>query len=131
MLPKSEAGSPARMSNAMALNWVSQALMRTRDRELGGNFNPLLVGELFWEQSSNWHLLAKSHVDAVAQICRRVLLNLLQEICPEDVCSRLRSSQIQDALKEQCASATRELELLMEDGYVFDIKTGKLKTIVE
>ncbi|KAL9126644.1 MAG: hypothetical protein Q9217_004334 [Psora testacea] len=115
ILPKSQAGSPARMSNALALKWVGQALMRTRGRELGGNFNPLLVGELFWEQSSSWHLLAKSHVDAVAQTCRRFLLNLLQEMCPEDVCSRLWSSQIQDGLKERSVSATRELELLMED----------------
>lgn len=31
----------------MAVQWVGQALIRTRGRELGGNFNPLLVGELF------------------------------------------------------------------------------------
>lgn len=36
-------------------------------------------------------------------------------MCPEDVCSRLWSSQIQDALTERNVSATRELELLMED----------------
>ena len=69
IIPRSQAGSPARMSNAMALQWVGQALIRSRGRELGGNFNPLLVGELFWEQSSSWHLLAKDHVDAVSQIC--------------------------------------------------------------
>jgi len=115
IIPKSEVGSPARISNATALKWVSQALTRTRGRELGGSFNPLLVGELFWEQSSSWHLLAKDHVDAVSQICRRFLLNLLQEMCPEDVSSRLWSSQIQDALRERNSSATRELELLMED----------------
>lgn len=115
IIPESQPGSPAPMSNAMALQWVGQALVRTRGQELGGNFNPLLIGELFWEQSSNWHLLAKDHVDAVSQVCRRFLLDLLQEMCPEDVYTRLWSSQIQDALKERHASAIRELELLMED----------------
>jgi hypothetical protein len=38
----------------MALDLVRQVLIRTRGKELPGNFNPLLVGELFWEQSSKW-----------------------------------------------------------------------------
>ena len=54
-------------------------------------------------------------MDAVSQLCRRFLLNMLLEMCLEDVCSRLRSSEIQDALKERNASATRELELLIEN----------------
>jgi len=49
IVPKFEAGSPARMSQSMAPKWVGQALIRIQGRELGGNFSPLLVGELFWE----------------------------------------------------------------------------------
>jgi hypothetical protein len=30
-----------------ALEWVGQVLIRTRGKELAGNFNPLLIGELF------------------------------------------------------------------------------------
>ena len=99
----------------MALEWVGQALTRTRGRELGGNFNPLLIGELFWEQSCNWSSLAKDHLDAISQACRRFLRDLLEEMCPEDVRSRLWSSQIQDVLKEREAFAIRELEKLTED----------------
>jgi len=128
IMPKPKVGSPARISNAIALKWVSQALIRTRGRELGGNFNPLLIGELFWEQSSSWHHLAKDHVDAFSQKCRRFLLDLLQEMCPEDVCSRIWSSQIQDALKERNASATRELELLMEDIKSYPINYNRYYT---
>ena len=64
-------GRPTTVTKSQALDWVSQVLIRTRGRELSGNFNPLLVGELFWEQSSNWHRIALDHVDRVARICQR------------------------------------------------------------
>ena len=51
-MPKPKGLIPAQVSNAEALQWVHQVLIRTRGRELPGNFNPLLIGELFWEQSS-------------------------------------------------------------------------------
>jgi hypothetical protein len=49
-------GAPTKMSYREATGWVSQVLKRTRGRELPGNFNPILVGELFWEQASKWQL---------------------------------------------------------------------------
>lgn len=45
---------PIQKTASEALEWVSQVLIRTRGKELAGNFNPLLIGELFWEQSSKW-----------------------------------------------------------------------------
>ena len=43
---------PIHRSKRQAIEWVREALLRTRGRELPGDFNPLLVSELFWEQSS-------------------------------------------------------------------------------
>ena len=48
-----KSGTPTKLSYPEATGWVSQVLKRTRERELPSNFNPLLIGELFWEQSSN------------------------------------------------------------------------------
>jgi hypothetical protein len=38
---------PIKKTTSEALEWVSQVLIRTRGKELAGNFNPLLIGELF------------------------------------------------------------------------------------
>jgi hypothetical protein len=61
-------------------------LVQTRGRELAGNFNPLLIGELFWEQSENW------------------------ELCPWDVYARLSSSNINVALEQRLERSLAELK---------------------
>ena len=106
---------PVRMDRERALDWVRLVLARTRGRELIGNFNPLLIGELFWEQSSKWEKMALHHLEEVAQVCRRFLQILLQDMCPKDVGSRLRGSLIEDALKTRLENAVQEVQKIMED----------------
>lgn len=65
--------TPNRMTKEDALKWVAHVLARTRGRELVGNYNPLLVGELLWEQASKWHLLAVHHIESVASQCSQFL----------------------------------------------------------
>ncbi len=110
-----EHGASTKLSKPEALGWVVQVLMRTRGRELPGNFNPLLVGELFWEQSSKWRQLAEDHVEGVAQVCSRFLHALLREKCPKDVYTRLWSSKIEDALKLRSEDSAKEMGRIMED----------------
>lgn len=107
--------SPVPMNKAGALAWVRSVLIRTRGRELVGNFNPLLVGELFWEQCSYWRRLAVDYLDEVAQVCSKFLDVLLEDKCPKDIVSRLRASLVQDALKGRYDGAMQELERIMED----------------
>ncbi len=106
---------PTRLSNPEALKWVRQALTKTRGKELPGNFNPLLIGELFWEQSSKWQRLATDHLERVARVCSRFLWILLEQKCPKDIHSRLWSSHIQDALKTRSKAAMEELERIISD----------------
>ena len=106
---------PIRLSNAESLDWVRQALTRNRGKELAGNFNPLLIGELFWEQSSKWHRFAEDHLEEVACQCSHFIKQLLQQKCPRDVHSRLWSYQIQNALKGRSEAAVAELNQIMED----------------
>jgi hypothetical protein len=80
-----------------------------------GNFNPLLIGELFWEQSTKWQILAINHLDQVDRVCRRFLKDLLEDKCPKDIHARLWPHQIQDVLKLRHEDAVRELNLLITD----------------
>ena len=106
---------PISKNNSEALAWVRQVLVRTRGKELAGNFNPLLVGELFWEQCSKWHRLAVDYLDNVAHVCGRFLDTLLRDKCPRDVASRLNATLVEDALKARYDSALEELDKVMED----------------
>ncbi|KAI9844695.1 MAG: hypothetical protein M1837_005437 [Sclerophora amabilis] len=106
---------PSVLLESEALEWVGKAIARTRGKELPGNFNPLLIGELFWEQSEKWERIAKVHMESVAHDCSRFLDALLREKCPKDVHTRLWSFKIEDALKARSADSVRELKMLMED----------------
>lgn len=71
--------SPKVLNSLKAREWVRRGLILTRGRELIGNFNPLLVAELFWEQCSNWPHLAEYYLDQVNDVCTRFLDILLQD----------------------------------------------------
>ncbi|KAF2966504.1 hypothetical protein GQX73_g7045 [Xylaria multiplex] len=112
---------PTKLSREQALDWVRRVLVRTRGKELVGNFNPLLVGELFWEQSSSWRQLAVDHIEEVSGACEKFLHILLNVKVPKDVQSRLWSMKISDALKSRRQAAFHELSLMMEDNRSFPI----------
>jgi hypothetical protein len=44
---------------------IGEVMQRTRGRELPGTFNPMIVADLFLEQSTPWEGIARSHVDDV------------------------------------------------------------------
>lgn len=111
----SKSVSPNKKDRTEAIAWVRLALVRTRGRELVGNFNPLLIAELFWEQSEKWNGLAVEYVDQVADVCRRFLEILLHDKCPKDVISRLHTSMVLDALKARHDDAMDELQRLITE----------------
>lgn len=104
-----------------AVEWVRKVLVRTRGREPVGNLNPLLMAELFWEQSSGWKALAYNHVEEILQACEKFLKILLNNKAPKDVQSRLWSWKISDALKNRRRAAFHELDRIMEDNKRFPI----------
>jgi hypothetical protein len=104
-----------KLTRNLAHRWVRQALVRTRGKELVGNFNPLLIAELFWEQSSKWHGLAVAHMESVADICHHFLKTLLHDRSPKDVESRVWSMIIEEALDARLKAASKELDLLIKE----------------
>ena len=107
--------SPKRLDSRKALEWVSLHLVKNRGMELIGNFNPLLVAHLFWEQCEQWKPLAKNYLDQVNHVCTRFLDTVLRDKCPEDTVSRLQASFVQDILKDRYNNASQELNRLIED----------------
>ncbi|RAQ51133.1 dynamin GTPase [Aspergillus flavus] len=49
---------------------IQNVLKHTRGKELPGTFNPLIIGELFREQSSQWEAIARGHVTTAWNIAK-------------------------------------------------------------
>ncbi|TLD36907.1 dynamin family protein-like protein [Venturia nashicola] len=121
---------PKVMQRDEALGWVQKALIQNRGRELSGNFNPLVVGELFWEQSNKWKDLAEHHVTWVAKTCTTFLKDLFSAEFPSDILLRVWNSHIQDVLKLREEQAMAELDRIMEDVQAYPINYNHYYTDV-
>ncbi|PQE04988.1 interferon-induced GTP-binding Mx protein [Rutstroemia sp. NJR-2017a BBW] len=110
-----ENGEPEELTKEEGLDWIQQAINRTRGKELMGDINPLLVSELFWEQASKWEQMAEDHTNDVYDQCAQFLQNLLRDKVPKDVETRLWSALIEDTLNDRSKAARQELSRLIED----------------
>ncbi|EPE27532.1 P-loop containing nucleoside triphosphate hydrolase [Glarea lozoyensis ATCC 20868] len=104
-----------KLTKKEGIEWVRKALIRNRGKELIGNFNPLLIGQLFWDTSENWYSLALKHINQTSEITTSFLRNLLKEKCPEDIEQRIWNSRIHDVLRQRYNAAVDELDKLWDD----------------
>lgn len=102
-------------SHQEALKWVQRILERSRGRELPGNFNPAIIGQLFREQSTLWSSLAADHVDNVADICNTFVEQLLRSIATPDVYTKIYTNIIEPELKKRTDRAHHELSQIIKD----------------
>ncbi|KAF2227464.1 P-loop containing nucleoside triphosphate hydrolase protein [Elsinoe ampelina] len=102
-------------SHSEALKWVQEILERSRGRELPGNFNPAMIGQLFREQSQPWQQLAAAHVDKVVDLCTSFVEQLLRSITTEDVYNKVLQNIVQPELKARADRAHEELMEIVKD----------------
>ncbi|KAJ9302153.1 hypothetical protein DTO271G3_1019 [Paecilomyces variotii] len=106
--------SPQNLSHQGAVEWANNVVTRARGRELLGNFNPLMIAELFWEQSSKWNLIAETHIDRVSDVCSAFLQGALKDKAPSDMYARMWP-MIRERVKARHRSAVEELEKILKD----------------
>ncbi|KAL8816282.1 MAG: hypothetical protein Q9191_008359 [Dirinaria sp. TL-2023a] len=86
-------------------------LERSRGRELPGMFNPLLVEDVFHQQSSLWEGIAREHTDAVCKAVKVFLELTVSHLADEHTSSNLLRDVIDPHLE---VDATRVNEKLGE-----------------
>ena len=52
---------------------IEHLMKRTKGRELPGTFNPMIVSDLFLEQSTPWEAIARGHIDKVWNAAKEFL----------------------------------------------------------
>ncbi|KAF2479882.1 P-loop containing nucleoside triphosphate hydrolase protein [Neohortaea acidophila] len=100
---------------ADAIQRVSSILVRSRGRELPCTFNPLLISQLFWEESRNWKLIAEYHIDRVAEICSAFVRTAIAFTVSPDVGDNLLSLKVDTALQTRLSAAKKELTNIIND----------------
>jgi GTP-binding protein EngB required for normal cell division len=68
------------LSRSMFLKHIETLMKRIRGRELPGTFNPMIVSDLFFEQSLPWERLARSHIAQVITAVRIFLKDLTSHV---------------------------------------------------
>ncbi|KXT04153.1 hypothetical protein AC578_40 [Pseudocercospora eumusae] len=112
----SAAGSLQKLlTRAEAVEWVKQILIRTRGRELAGNFNPLLMSQLFWEQSEHWEQLASEHIDRISALCCAFVKAAIDDVVFTDVSVKLQALKLDEAMRQRRSAALAELRQLIAD----------------
>lgn len=76
---------PIILQRRQALDWAEKTFIQMLGRELAGNSSPLLIGDLFWEQSQNWEEIAQKHIEEISRLCTNFVNDLLRELRPQDV----------------------------------------------
>ena len=113
--PSYQHARPINLKRSKALDWVRKVITRTRGREVTGTFNPLLIGELFREQSSRWEEITQVHIVQITDVCRSFLDQVLAAKASDDLKARLWTVHIEPKLNERNTAAQQEVALLIED----------------
>ena len=106
---------PKKLTRKEAVCWVKKTLERSRGYELPGTFQPMLISQLFWEQSGPWEQLASQHITRVAQACRDFVATVLGAIAPTEFQERLNAINVDAALSKSLTDARAELAKLLQD----------------
>jgi GTPase SAR1 family protein len=74
---------PRQISRADYITEVMTLMKRNRGCELPGTYNPLIIGDLFYEQSKNWGDLADSYTENILDATRTALTAILENAADE------------------------------------------------
>ena len=88
------------VSRGVFIDEIKELLHMSRGRELPGMFNPLIVGELFHEQSKPWEEIARQHLRDIWQATKGFLDLLVLHLADEQTSEALLA-QIIDPLMDQ------------------------------
>ncbi|KAK0621935.1 P-loop containing nucleoside triphosphate hydrolase protein [Bombardia bombarda] len=79
---------------------IQEIMRRTRGRELPGTFNPMIVDDLFHEQSRPWGPIVEQHVNKVWKAAKHFLTLAVGHVADEGTSRGLQDEIFKPALKD-------------------------------
>ncbi|KAI8934760.1 hypothetical protein NX059_008448 [Plenodomus lindquistii] len=106
---------PKKLTRAEGIDWVKKSLERARGFELPGTFQPMLISQLFWEQSQPWEKIAAEHVSTISCVCKNFVTAVIENVAPTEFHERLSGLNVNKALTLSLSNAKKELRKIIED----------------
>jgi hypothetical protein len=95
------------------MDHIQHLVRRTKGRELPGTFNPMIVADLFLEQSSPWEELTRGHIEKVWQAAKKFLSLTTTYVADAATSKTLFQKIFEPALKELLGTLNaKSIELL-------------------
>ena len=88
-------------------------LQRNRGRELPGMFNPMIVGEMFHQQSQPWEEKARLHIKDICDAVETFLEQTLAHLADENTSSNLLRDVIGPLLSERAREINAKLDEIL------------------
>jgi hypothetical protein len=126
LLPK-----PKSLTRKEGIAWVKKTLERSRGYELPGTFQPVLISQLFWEQSQPWENIASEHIAKVARVCKDFVYAVLQHTAPTEFLPRIIGLSVDAALKNSMLAAKDEMKKVLADKARHPMTYNRKKLIAE
>ena len=82
------------------IDHIQHLMRRTKGRELPGTFNPMIVADLFLEQSASWESIARSHIEKVWTAARDFLRLVTDYVADSATSEALFQKIFEPALKK-------------------------------
>lgn len=93
---------------------ITTVVKRTRGRELPGMVNPMIIADLFKEQSSPWQKIAEAHVQKVWKAVREGLKHLIVHIADVTSVKAILDVIVEPSLKHLLKTLQSKLSSLLE-----------------
>ncbi|KAF0326350.1 dynamin [Colletotrichum asianum] len=97
------------------IDWIQTTYLQTRGRELPGNYNHVLLAEMFHEQSSPWRDIAERHVSTVFDRVSKWVHQAITRLFHEEHLRRDIDAICQRKLEDSREKAFEELNKIMAD----------------
>ena len=102
------------VTRAAFIDEIKELLSITRGRELLGMFNPLIVSDLFFEQSQPWEKLAQQHLRKTWQATKSFLELLVSHLADEKTSEALLGHVIDTIMERKLSVMSEKLSELLK-----------------
>ncbi|KAK0723412.1 P-loop containing nucleoside triphosphate hydrolase protein [Lasiosphaeria miniovina] len=106
-------GGHERMSRSNFISHIEELMKKTRGRELPGTFNPMIVAELFVEQSRPWEFIVSRHVKSVWDAACRFLHMVVDHVADGSAYRALQEEIFDPSMKDILKSMTEKTKELL------------------
>ncbi len=110
---RKKASMPKQISRSDFLGGVRELMRRSRGCELPGTFNPLIVGDLFYQQSKPWKRLVERYSERILDATRTSLELMVLHTTDETTSEGLLREVIDPAMEMYAAQLERKVAEIM------------------